>query len=218
MTAIPARPVVLSAPTGAGKTTIARRLVEREPNFVFSVSATTRAPRAGEVAGVDYHFVDDAEFERMIRDDELAEWARVHGRWYGTPLRNLREATARGQFTLLDIDVQGAAQIRDRMPEAVRIFVLPPSLEVWIERLRGRGTEDDAELRRRLASALDELRRVGEFDHVVVNTELEGSVDRIRALARGEVNDGDPLGVQARVATLIAGVETLMASPEPNEP
>lgn len=213
-----ARPVVLSAPTGAGKTTIARRLVEREPEFVFSVSATTRAPRPGEAPGVDYHFVDDDEFERMIRDHELAEWARVHGRWYGTPLRNLREAMENGQFTLLDIDVQGASQICERVPEALRIFVLPPSLDVWIERLKGRGTESEGELRRRLTSALEELRRIDEFDHVVVNTELEGSVDRICALARGEVNDGDPGGVQARVASLIAGVETVLESPETNEP
>lgn len=205
---------MLSAPTGAGKTTIARRLIEREPDFVFSVSATTRAPRAGEQQGVDYEFVNEPTFREMIERGELAEWARVHDRWYGTPIRNLSEAAERGQFALLDIDVQGASQIRHRIPDAILVFIMPPSLDVWIDRLRARGTEDADEVQRRLRSALDELACIDEFDFVVVNADLEASVDQVGEIARGQVNGRGPVGVQERVAALRAGVAALLDAPD----
>jgi guanylate kinase len=178
-------PVVLSAPSGAGKTTIARRLRATRGDVVFSVSATTRDPRPGERDGVDYHFVAEDEFRRMIGAGELIEWAEVHGAFYGTPLRNVRDAAARGQFLLLDIDVQGARQIRGVVPDAVHVFILPPSGEVLVQRLTGRGSEDDARVQRRLRNALDEIRTAAEFDCVVVNDDLDAAVADVDALLDG---------------------------------
>lgn len=178
-------PIILSAPSGAGKTTIARRLGERRGDVAFSVSATTRPPRAGERDGTDYHFVDEAEFRRMIDAGELIEWAEVHGALYGTPLRNVRDAAERGRFLVLDIDVQGARQIRRSVPEAVHVFIVPPSGEALVRRLVGRGSEDDARVQRRLRGALDELATAGEFDHVVVNDELEAAVSDVESVMEG---------------------------------
>jgi guanylate kinase len=181
----PTFPLVLSAPSGAGKTTIARRLRARRSDVVFSVSATTRAPREGERDGVDYHFVPEAEFRRMIAAGELIEWAEVHGSLYGTPLRYVREARERGEYLLLDIDVQGARQIRQRVPEAVFVFVLPPSGEVLVQRLMGRGSEDGARVQRRLRNALAEIRTAPEFDHVVINDDLDAAVADVNAVLEG---------------------------------
>jgi guanylate kinase len=185
-------PLVLSAPSGAGKTTIARRLRERRGDVVFSVSATTRPPREGERDGRDYHFVSREEFRRMIDAGELIEWAEVHGSLYGTPLANVRAARARGEFLLLDIDVQGARQIRDRVPEAVRIFIVPPSGETLIGRLVGRGSEDAERVRRRLGNALEEIGAAAEFDHVVVNDDLEAAVDDVEAVLEGRAAELRP--------------------------
>lgn len=201
-----ARPIVLAAPTGAGKTTIARRLVSDRGPFVFSVSATTRAPRPGERDGVDYVFTDEDRFRTMVQMGELAEWARVHGRLYGTPIRNLDDAAAGGRYPLLDIDVQGARQIRDRVPNALLLFVLPPSVEVWLERLRGRGTEGPAERARRLRSASRELDDVGAFDVVVVNDDLDETVERIRAVILDGGSGLDSDEIVRRAAALKAGV------------
>jgi guanylate kinase len=178
-------PVVLAATSGTGKTTLAHRLVSGSPDFVFSVSATTRRPRAGEIDGIDYHFVDRGRFEEMVAEDDLLEWAEVHGRLYGTPRSELDRAAARGAHVVLDIDVQGARQIKARIPEAMLIFVLPPDVETLIGRLTGRGTEDRADVARRLGSALQELQAVGEFDYVVVNDDLERCVETIRGLVSG---------------------------------
>lgn len=201
-----ARPVVLAAPTGAGKTTIAHRLVEGPGAFVFSVSATTRAPRPGERDGEDYLFVDEDRFRRMVDDGELAEWARVHGQLYGTPIRNLDDAAAGGRYPLLDIDVQGARQIRDRVANALLIFVLPPSVEVWLERLHGRGTEGPEERHRRLRSAAKELDDVSGFDVVIVNDDLDDAVRTVRRAILEGVPGLAPDEVQRRVAELQAGV------------
>jgi guanylate kinase len=178
-------PLVLSAPSGAGKTTIARRLGERRTDVVFSVSATTRPPRGGEADGRDYHFVSEPEFRRMIAAGELIEWAEVHGALYGTPLGSVRDAARRRQFLVLDIDVQGARQIRRAVPEAVHVFIVPPSGETLVERLLARGSEDRERAARRLRNALDELGTAGEFDHVVVNDDLAAAVADVEAVMDG---------------------------------
>lgn len=188
-------PVVLSAPSGTGKTTIARALVEREPDFAFSVSATTRPPRNGEENGVHYWFVSPQEFREMREKGELAEWAEVHGYWYGTPLRSLEEAAKGGRHVLLDIDVQGARQIRLVVPQALLLFIFPPSADSLLRRLAGRGTEDADSLRRRLATSLRELSAAGEFQHFVRNDDLERAVEEVRELARtGFPPHGRPSG------------------------
>lgn len=183
-------PVVIAAPSGTGKTTIARELVERFDRFVFSVSATTRPPRESERDGVDYHFVSEEEFERMRVEGELIEWAEVHGYAYGTP-RSALDAAGSGAHVVLDIDVQGAAQIRELVPNAVLIFVLPPSGAVLLARLRGRGTEATEVVIRRLKGSRGELHRARDFDHVVVNDDLERAIREVVSIV-----DGDPDGVE----------------------
>ena len=182
-----ARPVVLSAPSGAGKTTIGRQLVLESPDFVFCVSATTRAPRPNERDGVDYDFATASEFKRMIDAGELVEWAEVHGKMYGTPRANLDAARSGGHHVVLDIDVQGARQIRETVPEAVQIFILPPSGRALVDRLTARGTEGRREMNRRLRNAKEELAEALDFDHAVVNDDLLTAVQDVQALIRGEV-------------------------------
>lgn len=169
----PPFPIVVSGPSGAGKTTLCRRLVERRSDVRFSVSATTRPPRSGEMEGADYQFLDRRSFEQLAERNELLEWAEVHGDLYGTPLAELEAARAEGKHLLLDIDVQGARSVRRRAPEALSIFLLPPTGARVLARLRKRGSEGDEELRHRMRTALAELRAASEFDHVVVNEELE---------------------------------------------
>jgi guanylate kinase len=178
--------VVLAAPSGTGKTTLARRLVE-DDDYAFSISATTRKPRPHERDGVDYTFVDRGRFEEMVGAGELAEWAEVHGQLYGTPRSQLEDAARRGVHVVLDIDVQGARQMRDAAPDTKLIFVLPPDVDTLLSRLTGRGTEKPAEVARRLRTALEELQAVAVFDYVVVNDDLEQCLARIRAIASGEV-------------------------------
>jgi len=177
-----ARPVVLAATSGTGKTTLARRLVEGSDRYLFSISATTRPPRPGERDGVDYRFLSSEEFECRIEEGDFVEWARVHDCLYGTPLSEVESAANRGQHVVLDIDVQGARQIRESIPDALLIFVLPPSVDIMMIRLQRRGTEAPDRIARRLRSALDELEAVPEFDHVVVNDDLEECLEEIRAI------------------------------------
>ncbi len=179
-------PVVIAAPSGAGKTSLAHALVDRNADIVFSVSATTRPARAYETDGVDYEFVDAGAFERMIAEGELLEWAEVHGHRYGTPARGVAAALERGQLVVLDIDVQGARQIRRRFPEAVLIFIVPPSGEELVRRLRGRASESEAERMRRLRNARQELHAAADFDYVVVNDELERAVGALQAIVDAE--------------------------------
>jgi guanylate kinase len=162
--------VVLAGPTAVGKGTVSTYIRENYPDVLLSVSATTRAPRPGEVDGVNYYFVDDAEFDRMIAQGELLEHATVHNAYrYGTPRAPIEEALEQGRSVLLEIDLQGARQVRESMPEARLIFLLPPTWEELVRRLIGRGTEDSAEQQRRLETAKVELAAQDEFDYRVVN-------------------------------------------------
>ena len=178
-------PIVLAATSGTGKTTLARRLVAGSDRYVFSVSATTRPPRRGEVDGVDYHFLSRREFRERIEEGDFAEWAEVHGRLYGTPRSEIDSAARRGEHVVLDIDVQGARQIRDTVPDAKLIFVLPPSVDIMMARLQRRGSEDPESVARRLQSALSELQAVPEFDYVVVNDDLDECLYEIRRIVEG---------------------------------
>lgn len=182
----PAFPIVIAAPSGAGKTTLARLLVDRNEDVTFSISATTRPARPREQDGRDYHFVDDETFARMIERRELAEWAVVHGRRYGTPRREITSAIERGRTVVLDIDVQGARQVRKMFPDALLVFVLPPSAEELYRRLSARASEDPEERGRRLRNARRELEAVPEFDYVVVNDDLERAYARLEGIVRAE--------------------------------
>jgi guanylate kinase len=178
---------ILSAPSGAGKTTIYRAALNEIAGLEFSVSLTTRAPRNGEANGVDYSFVSEEEFKRRQSSGELAEWARVFESSYGTPRAPLDAAVASGRDILLDIDIQGARQIRAKYPrDAVSIFVLAPSLEELAGRLRGRGTEDDAKIRHRLDKARDEAEAYPEYDYLIINAEVGESVARLEAIVNAE--------------------------------
>ncbi|MGO4782389.1 guanylate kinase [Cryobacterium sp. W22_MBD10_FK3] len=172
--------VVLAGPTAVGKGTVAAYIREHHPEVHLSVSATTRAPRAGEVEGVSYFFVDDAEFDRMIEAGDLLEYATVHNAYrYGTPRGPVEAAIADGHSVLLEIDIQGARAVRRAMPEARLVFLLPPTWEELVRRLIGRGTEDSAEQSRRLETAKLELAAQGEFDYRVVNTDVAEAAEEV---------------------------------------
>jgi guanylate kinase len=169
------RVVVLSGPSAVGKSTLVRCLRERIPELHFSVSATTRAPRPGEVDGVDYHFVTPARFQQLIDEGALLEWAEIHSGLHrsGTPARPIRDATAAGHPVLIEVDLAGARAIKQAMPEAISVFLAPPSWEALEARLVGRGTETPEVIARRLATARTELAAQDDFDEVVVNSQLE---------------------------------------------
>jgi guanylate kinase len=179
------RLTVLAGPTAVGKGTVTAWIREHHPEVWISVSATTRPPRPGEVDGILYHFVSDVEFDRLVAEDALLEWAVVHGRArYGTPRAPVREALAEGRLALLEIDLQGARQVRRRMPEAFFVFLAPPSWEELVRRLVGRGTEDDAERARRLDTARAELAAAAEFDVTVVNATIPAAAAELVELMR----------------------------------
>jgi guanylate kinase len=178
------RLIVIAGPSGVGKGSLVERLLGLDPGgLARSVSATTRAPRPDEVDGVDYHFVDDPSFDAMVRDDAFLEWADVFaGRRYGTPRAAVEERLHAGGDVVLEIDVQGAGQVRERSPDALLILLAPPSLDDLEVRLRGRGTEDDAAIAERLRAAERELAHADRFDHVVVNDDLERATDEVAAI------------------------------------
>lgn len=169
-------PVILSAPSGGGKTTIAKALLARRPDLGYSVSCTTRAPRPGEIPGRDYYFMSRAEFMAERERDAFAESAVVHGNLYGTLRREVKRVLAEGKHVVMDIDVQGAMQFIRAFPDSVTIFILPPSADVLLDRLRARKTESPAQLAARLQSALQELQQVGTYEYVLVNDDLERAV------------------------------------------
>ena len=176
--------LVLAGPTAVGKGTVAGFVRDRHPEIHLSVSATTRPPRPNEVDGVHYFFVDDAEFDRMIAAGEFLEWARVHNSHRsGTPKAPVDKALAEGRTVLLEIDLQGARQVREAAPDATLVVLLPPSWDVLVERLLGRGTEDAEDRNRRLRTAKVELAAQGEFDHLIVNDEVARAAAEIAALA-----------------------------------
>lgn len=177
------RLVVLSGPSGVGKGTVIAQIRTRHRQLWFSVSATTRAPRAGEVEGQQYLFVDDAEFDRLVNRGEFLEHATYAGHRYGTPRRPVEERLARGEAALVEVELQGARQVRQAMPEAFLIFLAPPSWDELVRRLVGRGTEDSATVARRLEIAREELSAEGEFDAIVVNDNVEAAADRVVALS-----------------------------------
>jgi guanylate kinase len=190
--------LVLSAPTGGGKTTIARRLMAADPRLRFSVSHTTREPRPGERDGVDYHFVDEGRFEAMVSGGEFLEWAQVHGHRYGTHKAQRDMAFAAGQDLVLDIDVQGGIQVKRADPSAVLVFVLPPSLEVLLERLGARTEEPGFDLTRRLETALKELELARDYDYNVLNEDLERAVEQVLSVLESARVRPDRLEDRAR--------------------
>jgi guanylate kinase len=176
--------IVISAPSGAGKSTLIKRLMAVSPGLSFSVSYTTRAPRAREQHGRDYFFVPRQVFERMVRRDEFVEWADVYGHLYGTAQEPLQAAHEAGQDILLDIDVQGHQQVRQRIPEAVSVFILPPSFPELSRRLRNRHSDAPEEIERRLQTAREEIAHWPEYDYLVVNDHLEDATQALRAIVR----------------------------------
>ena len=175
---------VVAAPSGGGKTSLTRALLEREPGIRLSVSYTTRGPRPGETDGIDYHFVTPEAFGALKDAGEFLEHAHVHGNWYATSGTWLRSQVDAGQDVLLEIDWQGAAQVRKLIPESVHIFILPPSLTLLRERLQRRGQDDAQTIERRLSAAREEMRHCGEFDYVIINQEFASAVDDLSAIVR----------------------------------
>jgi guanylate kinase len=184
-----ARAVVITGPSGVGKGTLIRSLLERMPGLELSVSATTRRPRVGETNGVDYHFLSPAQFEQRVAAGDFVEHADYAGARYGTLRSELDTRTAAGAPVLLEIELQGARQVRETMPEAVQVFIAPPSLDALRARLVGRGTDEPAQIEARLRTAEREVAAQDEFAHVVVNDRLEDAVDALEAVVRAAVAD-----------------------------
>ena len=174
--------IVLSGPSGVGKSTVIAELMGQRSNLYFSVSYTTRKPRGGEQDGVNYNFVDRTEFERMIADDELLEYAEYVDNYYGTSLKAIRERLEAGVDVLLDIEVQGAAKVRARCPEALLIFIIPPSFEELSRRLHGRNTDSEDVIAGRLEKARLEFREIPNYDYLVINDKVSNAVEEIEAI------------------------------------
>jgi guanylate kinase len=179
--------LVLSSPSGAGKTTLSRKLLEADPAVELSVSVTTRKQRPGEVDGHDYHFIDAARFEAMVKQGELLEWAQVFGHRYGTPRAPVQAALANGHDVLFDIDWQGTQQLRDKAaPDLVSIFVLPPSMSDLEQRLRRRAQDPDDVIRARMATAADEMSHWAEYNYIVINTDIDRAFNEVQTILAAE--------------------------------
>ena len=195
---------IISAPSGSGKTTLVSRLLASVPGLMFSISYTTRKPRGGEVEGQNYHFVSRDEFQAMIARDEFLEWAEVFGAdYYGTHRGILERAQAQGQDLVLDIDVQGARQLKCKIPEAVSVFILAPSRQILEQRLRARGDIQAEVIEKRLRKAAEEIRNYDQYDYVLVNRDLDKSVDTLAAIVKSE---------RIRRARMDAEVKTILAT------
>ncbi len=179
-------PIIVTSPSGVGKTTLVRRLLSAFSDLTVSVSYTTRAPREGERDGTDYHFVSPETFTAMIRRDAFAEWAEVHGQRYGTSLERIHEARTVHKGMVFVIDHQGARQIKSRIPDAVGVFLLPPSITAMEDRLRRRGTDSDETIARRLAGSRTELQHYAQSDYVIINDDLDVAYDELRAVVVAE--------------------------------
>ncbi|SHI74943.1 guanylate kinase [Malonomonas rubra DSM 5091] len=177
---------VVSAPSGAGKTSLCRELIDRYPELRQSVSFTTRQPRSGEVEGKDYHFVEEDVFRQMVAENKLAEWAEVHGNCYGTSLNTLQTAAEQGVDLLLDIDFQGAAQLKQNYQHGVFVFILPPDFAELERRLRGRDTDSDEVIEKRLKNARREISEAGWYDYLVVNDDFQTALDQLSAIVQAE--------------------------------
>ncbi len=175
------RLIVFTGPSGVGKGTLLRSLLKHHPELELSISVTTRAPRPGEINGQHYYFVTLEEFDRMIEDGELLEWAEFAGNYYGTPRRSVERLIAQGKCAILEIELEGARQIRETFPNALRLFILPPSLCELEHRIRGRGTESEESITRRLRRAKEEIEAANEFDIQIVNDDLEAALKKIEA-------------------------------------
>ncbi len=184
----PALVIVISGPSGVGKDAILNRMKQRGYPFQFMVTVTTRPKRANEKDKVDYHFVSPNEFQNLLNDNGLLEWAQVYGNWYGVPKGPIKEALAQGKDTVIKVDVQGAATIKKILPEALFIFVAPPSFQELSDRLTNRSTESEADLRLRLKKAEDEMEQICNFDYVIVNrgNELDKAIEQILAIVSAE--------------------------------
>ena len=178
--------IVLSGPSGAGKGTICQELLKQMPNLRYSVSSTTRSPRPGEVDGVHYHFRPREEFEALLARDELLEWAEFCDNYYGTPRLAVEQAIQEGRDVILEIEIQGALQIKKRFPQGVFTFIVPPSLDVLSERIHKRGTETEEVIQKRLDKAIQELEYVSEYDYVVINDEVPAAVDKLKSILVAE--------------------------------
>jgi guanylate kinase len=177
---------IVSAPSGSGKSTLVNRVLEQDPKLLFSISYTTREPRGPEKQGEDYHFISREEFQRRLKEDEFLEWAEVFGNYYGTSRLYLDRAAAEGRDLVLDIDVQGARQLKERIPDAVSIFILAPSRKILEQRLRARSEDSEAVIERRLRGAAEEIRNYDQYDYVLVNKDLDVSVMRLRSIIEAE--------------------------------
>ncbi|TGK60110.1 guanylate kinase [Leptospira wolffii] len=169
--------IVLSSVAGGGKSTLIHMIREKHPELAFSVSCTTRPPRPGDKEGVTYFFLTKERFEEGIRNSEFLEWARVHDNYYGTPDRFVRDCLASGRSVIMDLDVQGAKQVKNRLGDGViTVFILPPNEEEWIKRLRGRGTDSEESILKRIRNGKEELSKKDEFDHILVNDNLQNAL------------------------------------------
>jgi guanylate kinase len=200
--------LVLSSPSGAGKTTLSRKLLEADPGVELSISVTTRKQRPGEVDGRDYHFIDATRFDAMVEAGELLEWAQVFGHRYGTPRTPVEAALARGRDVLFDIDWQGTQQLREKVPtDLVSVFVLPPSVSELERRLRARALDPDDVIKRRMAKAADEMSHWAEYDYVVINRDIDKAFIEVCAILAAErLKRERQTGLSGFVRTLQAGI------------
>ncbi|MBI3893993.1 MAG: guanylate kinase [Candidatus Wallbacteria bacterium] len=201
--------LVVSGPSGAGKSTLCDRFTDASPETEMVVTTTTRRRRSNETDGIDYHFLGREEFEQRIAREEFLEYAEVHGNFYGSPIADVKRLMAAGKDVILEIDVQGGLNVRKKFPEVLLIYVTPSDLTALRRRLSGRGTESEADIRRRISNARNELATLPEYDYLVINDQLDQAVDRLRAIVRSEKQRIERYERQSLLDSLIKGAEGL---------